>query len=236
MNPKDASYPSPLKDLPIYYRFLSWCVTLIVPVALVLSAMRLIMVPQFLRFEYSAPGFPQDYYGFSTQERLYWAEIALQYLLNDEDISFLARLKFPDGRAVYNPRELRHMEDVKNVVRLALSIWYISLTFLVATGLLSLLRHQVEAYRSALVRGGWLTALILGSIILFVLLSFNIFFVAFHNVFFDPGTWMFDYSDTLIRLFPERFWRDVFIYVGGMALLGALALSLGLRRRPETQK
>ncbi len=216
--------------------FLNWLVSLAVPVALVLSAMRLVMVPQFLHFEYGAPGFPPDMYGFSIEERIYWAEIALDYLLNDEDISFLSQLKFQDGRAVYNARELHHMEDVKNVVRLALSVWYVSLTFLVVTALLALLGNKVEAYRLALIRGGWLTALLLGSIILFVLLSFNIFFVAFHNVFFEPGTWMFDYSDTLIRLFPERFWRDVFIFVGSLALLGSLALSLGLRRQPQTRK
>ena len=62
-------------------------------------------------------------------------------------------------------------------------------------------------------------------IIVFVLLSFGVFFVAFHNVFFDPGTWMFEFSDTLIRLFPERFWRDIFIYVGVLA--GGAGLLIG---------
>jgi len=57
----------------------------------------------------------------------------------------------------------------------------------------------------------------LAAILLFVLLAFGVIFVAFHNVFFPPGTWTFLYSDTLIRLFPERFWRDTFIAVGVVA-------------------
>jgi len=54
--------------------------------------------------------------------------------------------------------------------------------------------------------------------------SFGVLFVAFHNIFFASGTWLFEYTDTLIRLFPERFWRDIFIYVG----LFSLATGLGL--------
>jgi hypothetical protein len=35
---------------------------------------------------------------------------------------------------------------------------------------------------------------------------------------------VFYYSDTLIRLFPERFWRDAFIAVGLLAAAQAAAL------------
>jgi uncharacterized membrane protein len=66
---------------------------------------------------------------------------------------------------------------------------------------------------------------LLGGIILFVLLAFGVIFVAFHQVFFESGTWTFFYSDTLIRLFPERFWRDTFIAVGVLA--GGAGLLLG---------
>ena len=36
---------------------------------------------------------------------------------------------------------------------------------------------------------------------------------------------MFEWSDTLIRMFPERFWRDIFILVGALSLGGGLALA-----------
>jgi uncharacterized membrane protein len=63
-------------------------------------------------------------------------------------------------------------------------------------------------------------------IIFFVLISFGVFFVGFHEIFFPPGTWTFFYSDTLIRLFPERFWRDAFLTVGILSVFGGLALAL----------
>jgi integral membrane protein (TIGR01906 family) len=84
------------------------------------------------------------------------------------------------------------------------------------------------------VRGGWLTVVLVGVIVSAVVIGFGVFFVFFHEVFFDPGTWIFRYSDTLIRLFPERFWRDAFLAIGGLSLAGGLILALGLRPKPES--
>ena len=59
-----------------------------------------------------------------------------------------------------------------------------------------------------------------------VAVSFNALFTAFHRLFFQGNTWLFLYSDTLIRLFPIPFWRDAFILVGFFTILGAVLLIL----------
>lgn len=215
-------------------RLFSWIVTLLVPVALVLTAVRAMFTPAFLQFEYNSPGFPPDPFGFTTEERLHWAQYAVDYLVNNEDTSYLADLTFEDGTPLYNQRELRHMEDVLVVTQAAFTVWYVSLALLVVLGLAAWRLAELEAFRQGLVRGGWLTVILLGSIVLFVLVSFGVLFVAFHNIFFQAGTWMFEYSDTLIRLFPERFWRDIFILVGALSLGGGLALALGLSKPFKT--
>lgn len=213
--------------------FVGWLVTLLVPVALVLTAVRALIFPAFLTFEYNMPGFPADPYGFTLEDRLYWAGVTLDYLLNDAGIEFLADLRFSDGAAVYNERELRHMLDVKIALTNALTVWKAALALLALLGVWAWFGGWWQVYRRSFGRGGWLTVLFVGGIILIVLLSFGVFFVAFHNVFFEPGTWMFLWTDTLIRLFPERFWRDIFIYVGLISAgLGLAAAFLGgaLRR------
>ena len=80
-------------------------------------------------------------------------------------------------------------------------------------------------------RGGWLTLILVGLIVLTVLVGFGYFFIAFHEVLFAPGTWTFEYSDTLIRLFPERFWRDTFLILGLISLLGGFGFTFGLKRK-----
>jgi len=210
-------------------KLLSWVVTLLVPGALVLTAVRVMMTPVFLNIEYNLPNFPPDRFGFTTQDRLYWSRYALNYLLNSADISYLGDLRFQNGQPVYNERELHHMVDVKNTVKNALLFWYVSLGLLLVMGVWAWRGGWMSSFQHGLARGGWLTVLLVGTIIVFVLLSFGVFFVFFHDVFFQPGTWMFQYSDTLIRLFPERFWKDLFIYVGTLAVVGGLVLAFVFR-------
>jgi integral membrane protein (TIGR01906 family) len=80
---------------------------------------------------------------------------------------------------------------------------------------------------------------LIGLIILSVLTMFNFIFVLFHEIFFSAGTWSFLYSDTLIRLFPERFWQDTFLMVGGLSVgFGLLIffISRKLRQRQARSK
>jgi hypothetical protein len=62
-------------------------VTLVTPVFLILTAIRILFTPLTIQLEYRAPGFPPDVYGFTTQDRLKWAGISMEYLLNDSPIS-----------------------------------------------------------------------------------------------------------------------------------------------------
>ena len=65
---------------------------------------------------------------------------------------------------------------------------------------------------------------LIAAILVYLALNFNALFVTFHRIFFEGETWIFKYSDTLIRLFPIRFWRDAFISVGAFSLIGGASL------------
>lgn len=215
------------------YKVLTWLVTILVPVMLVLTSVRLVMTPVFVYVEYHTPNFPADPYGFTRQDRLYWSWFALDYLLNDEGIEYLGDLQFPNGSPVYNERELEHMLDVKNVAQNAIVIWYLTLAIALILGVWAWFGSWWGNFSHGLGRGGWLTLILVGVTMVIVLVGFGLFFVFFHDVFFDPGTWRFAFSDTLIRLFPERFWRDTFLAVGLLTGIGGLVLTMIFRRRPS---
>jgi integral membrane protein (TIGR01906 family) len=207
----------------------SWFVTLLVPYVLLLLAVRLLLTPFFLEIEYRIPGFPPDTYGFTQADRLHWSKIAWEYLVNRSDITFLGDLRFTDGNPVYNERELAHMLDVKNLVQIVLKVWYVIIGVLFLVGIWAWRGKWVLDYRRDLRRGGWLTVCLVGAIALLAVVSFWNFFAFFHKIFFESDTWLFLYSDTLIRLFPLRFWQDTFLSVGVMTLVGGLALGFGLK-------
>ena len=56
------------------------------------------------------------------------------------------------------------------------------------------------------------------------------FFSGFHALFFEGDSWLFAYSDTLIRLFPIRFWQDTFLFAALIAVAGGLGLAYGIKR------
>ena len=113
--------------MKLFPRVVNWITTLLVPAVLILLAVRVLLTPLYINVEYRLPGFPDDSYGFSFDERLYWANISRQYMLNRDDIKFLADQKLNDGTPLYNQRELRHMYDVKVVLRGATLFLYGSL-------------------------------------------------------------------------------------------------------------
>ena len=215
---------------------LSWFVSFLVPFALIGIGLRALLTPTFLNFEYAMPYFPPDEYGFTQDERLRWAPYALEYLVNNADISYLGDLTFEDGRPLYNERELSHMEDVKRVTKGALNVWYITLALLIMLGGWSWREGWMQAYRSGLMRGGWLMVGLAAAIGLTVLIGILVdpnifwnFFAGFHALFFEGNSWLFLNSDTLIRLFPIRFWQDAFLFAAIISLGGGITLGLALR-------
>lgn len=217
---------------------LSWLVALLVPIALIGLGLRVLLSPLFLQIEYNMPYFPSDEFGFTKEDRLKWAPYALDYLTNNENISFLGDLKFDDGNPLYNERELSHMDDVKLVTQGALRVWYISLAILLLLGVWAWFGGWWTEYRFGLMRGGWLMVGMAVTIGLIVMIGiamnpdvFWSFFAWFHSLFFEGDSWLFLYSDTLIRLFPIRFWQDAFLWAAVIALGGGIALALGLKPR-----
>ena len=212
---------------------LSWFVAILVPLALIGLGLRVLLTPLFLKIEYNMPYFPPDDYGFTKADRLKWAPYALDYLVNSTDISYLGDLKFDDGSPLYNERELSHMADVKRVTQNALNVWYIALSILVLLGIWSWRGGLMQTYCQGLMRGGWLMVGLAVAIGVIAIVGIAVnpdiffsFFTAFHHLFFTGDSWLFLFSDTLIRLFPIRFWQDAFLFAAIIALGGGVTLRL----------
>jgi integral membrane protein (TIGR01906 family) len=210
-------------------KVLSWVVTILLPLALTFLGIRLLLTHAFPSIEYRLPGFPVDEYGFNLQDRLHWSQISIDYLLNNAGISFLGDLTFADGAPLFNSRELSHMHDVKNVVQPVLWIGYGVWFFILALGLWARFGGWWKNFVKGIQRGGWVTVGLVAVIGIFAGISFWQFFTIFHELFFSGNSWLFLYSDTLIRLFPMRFWQDAFLFAGLLDVGCGLAFGLSLR-------
>jgi integral membrane protein (TIGR01906 family) len=110
------------------------------------------------------------------------------------------------------------MVDVKVFFQKLITAWWFLLGFLLALGIGAAAGKWLPVYANGLGTGGKLTIALILSILVLVAISFNQLFTVFHRLFFTGDSWLFYYSDSLIRLFPLRLWQDVFIAVGVLTL------------------
>lgn len=213
-------------------KILVFILAIFIPYLLLMTGVRLVMTPAFPAMEYKRAGFPQDPYGFTIQERTKWSDYAVSYLTNDAGIEYLENLQDLTGQKMFAPDELTHMEDVKEVVTISSTVWYVLGGVSIAILLWFVIMRQWDSIRKAFNAGGWITVGLLSALLVFLAVSFDQLFVYFHRLFFEDGTWTFSQSSTLIRLFPFEFWRDAFVLVIGFALLvGVLFVILTYKRK-----
>ena len=131
---------------------------------------------------------------------------------------------------MHNEREMKHLEDVKRLVRAAWKGWGVGVGIVL---LLIITLWRVGETKIALrgvLDGSRLTLIMMGILMVGVMVAFGVLFVGFHKIFFEGSTWIFPYSDTFIRLYPERLWRDTFIIVGLITVIEAAVLHMVARR------
>jgi integral membrane protein (TIGR01906 family) len=207
----------------------------LVPFLILMTAIRILINPIFVQAEYNTPNFPIDTYGFSLQDRLKYAAISVDYLVNDDSWETLAAVKLPDNTTpLYNERELSHMVDVKSLVKRMLVAHTVLVVLLGLVFLLAWRLRQLKEFFRLLSRGGWVTIGMIVLVLVGVAASFTWLFTKFHELFFTGDTWLFLYSDSLIRLFPMQFWQDAFIAFGVISIL--LALIIGVAGRLLARK
>jgi integral membrane protein (TIGR01906 family) len=203
-----------------------WLIILAVPVVLVVGAVRLLSWPWFPTWEYRRPNFPDDEYGLSLAEREDLARRSVMFLNLPHDIERLEGLRLPDGSPAFTDRELEHMSDVKRVYDSITAVGLLALIVAISAGWALNRRGEVGSLWGGLSDGALLTLVGLGALGVLMLLSWNTFFTGLHQIFFESGTWRFQYSDTLIRLFPMRFWRDAGLIVVGIVSGTAFLIAL----------
>jgi integral membrane protein (TIGR01906 family) len=126
---------------------------------------------------------------------------------------------------VLDARERGHMVDVRTVMGELGSAAALAALVLVALGLYS--RGRRWFWWAASVGA---KVLLVGVVVvgLAMTLFFDQIFELFHEVFFAPGTYLFNTSsEKLVQLFPDQFWSETSLALAGVVLLLALAVGLG---------
>jgi integral membrane protein (TIGR01906 family) len=137
-----------------------------------------------------------------------------------------------NGTPVLNDREQQHMRDVRNV--------FAAFYLLAIGGAVVLTAAFVTAQsapaRAKLWRRLGLSARVIavGTVALGIVgvLFFDTAFELFHELFFPPGSYLFDpRTDRLVQLFPESFWVETTVGVGIVIVVLSIVVAWWSGRR-----
>jgi integral membrane protein (TIGR01906 family) len=134
-----------------------------------------------------------------------------------------------NGQPVLDERSRAHMADVRTVLGELGLVALAAAVLLAAAGVASHGRRwfwrAVELGASVLVVG----VIVVGAAFA---LFFEQAFELFHEIFFPPGTYMFDpKTEKLVQLFPDQFWTETSLALAAAVLVLAVAVVIGARRR-----
>lgn len=177
------------------------------PTLLTLFCVRVAFTESFVEFVYSKTELPPD--PMPYQQRLNIAKLGLRSVISHKGME-----EFKNS-GLFNQREIRHMEDVKRLLKVFFTILYIGIPIL----LLGLFKLKKPKEIGQVFFFG---ALLLEAFALFVLLvsliNYDWLFIAFHELFFDPYSWRFFDEDMLLRVYPMDFWYKATLYTTFMVI------------------
>ena len=221
---------------------------LAVPLVLMTSAVRLtINAPLLYSYGFAMNEIPRAT-GIEEKELTSAARQIRDYFNDDNQFLNLRVSVSGIVRTLYNDREIRHMEDVKRLVRGVYGVQIIAILYLIGFGAISLAtapsRYPRELFRLLRWGSGFtLLVVILAGIASFS--NFNQVFYSFHIISFDNDLWQLDPTrDYLIAMFPQQFFfvatiaiaLGVIIAATAVFSIASLSLSKGGRTEAKRKK
>ncbi len=166
-----------------------------IPIAILLLNLHFLVTKEFIRLN-SAIRNDHD------KENLILAENITEYVRDKNNIKNL-------NSDTLTKKEINHLNDVKNLTLNAMRLQYLaSVLVVLSTFVLFNEKISINSIKKYYYSGLFLTIGIISLIALFGLLDFSFLFIKFHEIFFPENSWLFSPSDTLIQLFPLKFWTN----------------------------
>jgi integral membrane protein (TIGR01906 family) len=203
-------------------RFASILTGLATAIVIVALAILPFLTPQWVAFEQGRAQ-ATAWTGYTTEE----LRAATDAILSDLVFGGAFDVQV-NGQPVLEARERAHMADVRSVFR---GLWILAVISIGVLLIATRRRDRARTWR-AVANGARVLAVgvvVLGAV---ALVAFDQLFEAFHEIFFPPGSFLFDpRTDKLVQLFPFDFWQETAIVVGVVILIAAIVISMVAGRR-----
>ena len=203
------------------------------PIFFTANAIRVLLTEMYVRTAYPHLA-PDDV--LNQKRRTDLAVLGLRSVdpLRGESVALLEKPRLPNGRRAFTAKELRHMRDVR--------AWLWRLLVFELVVVVAVVIAAVRARRElawALLAGGVATVAIGVVAMGAMLVDFDEVLLGFHKLLFKGRSWHFSNQDTLIRVYPDRFWNwtgiAMAVLVLGQAVV-AIVVGEAIRRAGRSRR
>ena len=152
------------------------------------------------------------------------------YLRNDAERLTVQRT-LADGREVplFSEREVVHMIDVKRLMARTWDAGWAAFGLIVALIAAAVWRRRRGGIGWLAHSASWAGSIVVALVVALAIVAmagFDEAFRQFHLLFFTNDLWQLSSADALIQLFPQRFFFDTTLLIGGAIIIPAAALPL----------
>lgn len=125
--------------------------------------------------------------------------------------------------ALFNPREVGHMRDVKALMQTVFRLQEVAFVYVALYVCLAVLwsrERSLRRFARVSLVAGLVTCALFGLAAAAMLVGFEELFVQFHLLSFSNDLWQLDpRTDRLIQMFPLEFWFQVSLVIGVISIL-----------------
>ena len=169
--------------------------------------------------------------GIDNKELVHAAKELIHYFNSGEESAQTEVVKNGQLIDLFSQREIDHLKDVKDIIRLFYLIQWIALSYIIlyiAYGFINKKRAFFKTFARGMLFGSIFTLSLFSIVGIWALIDFDSLFLAFHELSFTNDLWILDPSkDYLIMMFPEDFFMDAAFFLVGGTLFEVLALGGG---------
>lgn len=151
-----------------------------------------------------------------------------EYFASSEELPSITVEKEGADFELFNEKEKIHLKDVKDLFKLNYLVFMLSFILIAVYGLSALLMKDkgiAALFKKGMFFASGFTLAAIIIVMILALLDFNGFFYRFHELAFTNDFWLLNpNTDYLIMMFPQGFWYDSAITIGGFVTGGALII------------
>ncbi|NPA54403.1 MAG: TIGR01906 family membrane protein [Aquificae bacterium] len=211
-------------------KILKYFFIILAPLWIIGISTRIVFNEWFIDYEYSKKDFPKDRWNLDDEYRKHLAKLGLEAVLSEEGLKEFSEAKLPNGVKAFREKEIKHMKDVNKFLKFFFPLTYLAF-------FIWFLGFFLWKDSSYLIYSGVFTIFLIVFIGSLIIIFYEEAFAFFHDTVFGRNTWRFRQTDTLLRIYPMKFWFDGTVFVIGLSLFISLGLiGIGILRRKLFEK